>query len=212
MKKIIFILIILFFTVTFTLTLRGLVQMNDIVPAFPDEERGAIEGAVIEGAVRFLEAKSQMALLLKEYELSAKQPFDFSAALAHAEKAAGELEISLEEYEKSITICKQAGYVDEIIQKFKNFNYDAFASEKQLNSDIMVLVKAYFSGGNIMGAYRQNVDHISGILTILEQIKEKLTAGQSPDVSLFWQLSRQFSKASLFGNYCTMTAAAVFAQ
>jgi hypothetical protein len=212
MKKVIFILIVVCIGFTLTVTLEGLIDMNDIVPVFPGTEQAQIEGAVIEGAICFLEAKSQSDLLLKEYEKSARQPFNFPAALDHTEKAVAELEKALEEYEKSITVGKQAGYVSEIIQKFKNFDYDAFASGKQLNHDIMVLVKSYFSGGNILGAYRQNLDHIGEILITLEQIKEKLTANQLPDISLFWQLTQQFSKASLFGNYCTMTAAAIFAQ
>jgi len=208
MKKTIFILIVLFFT----LTLQALVDMNDIVPAFTGEAQGQIEGAVIEGAIHFLQAKSHSDLLLMEYEKSANQPFNFSAALDHAEKAIGELEKSIEEYEKSVSLGKQAGYVDEILQKFKNFNYDGFSADKRLNNDVMVLVKSYFSAGNILGAYQQNVDHIGEILITMEQIKEKLKINQLADITLFWQLVQRFSKAALFGNYCTITAATIFTQ
>jgi hypothetical protein len=76
----------------------------------------------------------------------------------------------------------------------------------------MTLVKAYFTGGNIVGAYRHRVEDLSEILIMLHQIKEKLVDQQTPDISLFWNLYQRFSEASLFGNYCTTTANAVFVQ
>lgn len=208
MKKFIFVVITLFLGCT----LSAFIELNDIVPAFPEEEQGAIESAVIQGAIHFLQAKSQADLLLGEVETSAKQPLNYSSALICTEKAIGELEKSINEYHQAITCAKQAGYVNDVIQKFKNFNYDAFASENKLNRDIMAVVKAYFSGGNIIGVYQQYVEYLGEILITLHLIKDKLTSDLLPDVSLSWQLLQQFSHASLFGNYCTITAAAVFGQ
>ena len=76
----------------------------------------------------------------------------------------------------------------------------------------MEVVKAYVSGGNILGLYQQNVEYLGEILITLNLVAEKCTAQQSPDISLLWQLLQQFSKAALFGNYCTVTATAVFSQ
>jgi hypothetical protein len=206
MKKIIFVVI----TLVLSLTLSAFIEMNDIVPAFPEEEQGAIESAVIQGAIYFLQAKSQADLLLGEVEKSAKQPLNYSSALICTEKAIAELEKSIDEYHQAITCAKRAGYIDDVIQKFKNFNYDAFASEKKLNRDIMAVVKAYFSGGNIIGVYRQYVEYLGEILITLHLIDDKLSADLLPDISLSWQLLQQFSRASLFGNYCTLTATAIF--
>ncbi|MCP5054010.1 MAG: hypothetical protein GY940_42975 [bacterium] len=208
MRKTIFVIIVLLLACS----LGAVIQMNDIVPVFPIQGRGQIEGAVIKGAIHFLQAQSHAALLMMEYEKSASQPFNSETALEQAEKAVTQLEASLEEYARSIDFGKQAGYVSETVNKFKNFNYDEFSSSRKLNGDAMVTVKAYFSGGNILGAYQQNVDYISETLATLRQIKEKVAAGQLPDVSLFWQLTQQLSETALFGNYCTMTASEVFAQ
>lgn len=206
MKKIIFVMIMLFLGVM----LSAFIELNDIVPAFPEEERGTVESAVIQGAIHFLQAKSQVYLLLTEVEKSAKQPLDYSSALLSTENTIAEVEKSINEYGQAITCAKSAGYVNEIIEKFKDFNYDAFASENKLNKDIMVVVKAYFSGGNIVGVYQQYVEYLGEILITLHLIKDRLTAGLLPDISLSWQLLQQFSLTSLFGNYCTMTATAVF--
>lgn len=208
MKKAIFILI----TLGLVLTLPATVLHNDIVPVFPGGDRNKIEGAVIDGAVHFLQAKSQADLLLVEYEKSARQTIDYPAALEYTEKAIAELEKSRDNYAQAHTLGKQAGYVAEMIQKFKTFDYDTYTAGKQLNSGVMASVKAYFSEGNILGTYWQQVEYIDDILLTLVPIKEKLTAGQLPDVSRLWQVVQQFSTSSLFGNYCTMTAQAVFAQ
>ena len=208
MKKIIVVVITLFLS----FTLSAFIELNDIVPAFPEEEQGAIESAVIQGAIQFLQAKSQADLLLVEVEKSAKQPLNYSSALICTEKAIGELEKSINEYHQAITCAKRAGYVNDVIQKFKNFNYDAFASENKLNRDIMAVVKAYFSGGNIVGVYQQYVEYLGEILITSHLIKDKLTADLLPDVSLSWQLLQQFSNASLFGNYCTLTATAILSM
>jgi len=208
MKKIIFVMITLFMGVMSS----AFIEMNDIVPAFPGEVQGTIENAVIQGAIHFLQAKSQADLLLGEVEKSAKQPLNYSSALVNTEKAIAELEKSISEYDQAITCAKQAGYVNEVIQKFKNFNYDAFTSENKLNRDIMTMVKAYFSGGNIVGVYQQYVEYLGEILITLHLIKDKLNADLLPDISLSWQLLQQFSQASLFGNYCTITATAILSK
>lgn len=206
------IIIVVMVTLFLTFALSAFIELNDIVPAFPEEEQGAIESAVIQGAVHFLQAKSQADLLLGEVEKSAKQPLNYSTALVCTEKAIGELEKSIDEYHQAITCAKRSGYVNEVIQKFKNFNYDTFVSENKLNGDIMAVVKAYFSGGNIVGVYRQNVEYLGEILITLHLIKDKLTADLLPDISLSWQLLQQFSHASLFGNYCTLTATAILSK
>lgn len=207
MKKTIF--VFMMFSFVFIPALEPFVVMNDIVPVFQEGERDKIEAAVIEGATRFLQAKSYADLLLQEYEKSGKQPIHYPAAFGYAEQAMTELETAREEYMKAIAAGIKAGYVDETIAKFKIYDYDMLAAEKEMNNDIMSAVKTYFSSGDILGAYRQNVTNIDKILSTLQLIKEKLAVDATPDISLFWQVLQQFSKAALFGNYCTMTAAAV---
>jgi hypothetical protein len=210
MRKTSFVLVALVFMVSISM-LASIVH-NDIVPVFPEGEQAKIESRVIEGAVHFLEASSQANLLLKEYEKSARQPFNYQAALEYTDKAIYELEISRAEYGQAVNTAKDAGYVTEMIQKFKDFDYDSFCASGQLNGDTMASVKAYLSAGNIVGAYRQNTERIDDILLVLVQVREKIAAGQLPDISLPWKLLQLFSEAALFGNYCTMTAHSVFAR
>jgi hypothetical protein len=208
MKKI----IVLFTVLVVFFPLYAFIELNDIVPAFPLEVQGPIESAVIEGAVQFLQAQAEANLLLAEYEKSGKSAFNYAAALSHAEKAIGAVEKSIAAYDQAITFGKDSGYRDEVIQKFKTFNYNSFASGKALNKDVMEVVAAYFTGGNILGVYQQNVEYLGEILITLNLVAEKCAAQQVPEVSLLWRLLQQFSGTALFGNYCTVTATTVFSQ
>lgn len=208
MKKIIFVLVLMSCLLSFQL--QAVVDMNDIVPAFPEGDRAAIETSVIEGAVRFLQAKSYADLLLCEVEKSARAPFNHVQALNYAEKSLAELTVSLSEYTQSLDLAGKAGVLPDMKTKFKTFNYDGYALEKSLDGDMMALVKAYFSTGDIPAAYRQNVENLDDIKITLIQIKETLGQGQTPELALYWQLLQRFAKASLFGNYCTMVATSVF--
>ncbi|MCK4764155.1 MAG: hypothetical protein KAW12_18290 [Candidatus Aminicenantes bacterium] len=207
MKKTIFLFLVTF--LVSTMTVEAFVVMNDVVPAFPQQNREKIEAAVIEGTIRFLQAKSYADLLLKEYEKSAKQALDYTAALDYAEKTITELETAKREYETSIAVGSRAGYAAGNIQRFKTFDYGQFESGKELDNHLMTAVKSYFSAGDILGAYQENIDNIDGILTVLQQIREKLKENETPDIELFWNLLQRFTRTALFGNYCTMTAAAV---
>jgi hypothetical protein len=196
----------------FFINLGAIVHYNDIKPAFSEESRESIEKSVIEGAIYFLKAKAQADLFLCEYEKSAKQTFNADLALVYTQVAIEEIKNSLFEYEKSLQFAKSAGYDEATIQKFKSFNYDGYTLGKQLNNDIMFLVKAYFASGNIIGAYQQNIDHIADVLLTLEQVKGMLNKHELPDVQFAWALSQKLSIAALFGSYSTMTAQDVFAQ
>lgn len=208
MKKLVFSSLVILLS-TFN---HALIFHNDIMPAFPPQDRPKIESAVIDGAVHFFLAQSHASLLMMEYERSAKQPLNNSVALTHTLNAINELEKSVEDYGQAVIFAIQAGYFSETISKFKTFNYDSFSLANQMNSDTMVLVKAYFSAGSIVGVYQQNVDNLNDILLLLLQIKTKLESGLTPDKTLLWHLFQQFSQTALFGNYCTVTAEKVMAN
>lgn len=211
MKKTMFFLIAGLFI--FIQGLHSWVVLNDVVPAFPSEERGLIEDSVVEGAYHYLLAKSHIALLLAQYEKSAKPDFNYSTALGHADKAAEELDASLKHFKSAIEMGKQAGYDQQNIEKFKTFNYDEFkeneAENQAFSETEIVQVKAYFAGGNILGAYQRNIDNITSVNVTLGLIRKDLAEGKMPRIKTIWKLLQQDSIATLFGNYCTVTAVGI---
>ncbi len=211
MRKTVFITGVLFVLV-FTSMLGAIVQMNDIARGFAQSWQAEIESAVVEGAIHYLQGKSQADFLICELEKSARQPFNYEEALVYADKAMAELNLSMKAYTQSIDSGKQAGYDADIQRKFLSFDYDKFTATKQMNSDVMVLVRAYLACGNVLGAYQQNADNIANIYMTLYHIREMLVNHRVPEVELFSKLVQQLAESSLFGNYCTTTATAVFAQ
>jgi hypothetical protein len=197
------------FLVMFTLILYisgySFIVMNDINCSFNEgPEKILLEDNVILGATHFLNSKSNADLLLMEYEKSGRQEFNFTLALEYVEKAIAELEISKEKYVKATEIGERLGYIETKQSWFKEFNYDTFIVENNLNREIAGIVKGYLIKGDVLGVYRHNLDNIDGILTTLSSIRDQVKIGKKPDISIFWNLLQQYSEATLFGNYSTV--------
>jgi len=210
MKKIIVLLLLVLLSLP--IVVRGTVDMNDIILVFPQENRTEIEASVIEGAIQFFVAKAHADLLFAEHERSAKQAFDYEAAGVYVEKAITAMSKAVDEYGKSLSLAKAAGYLPEVTAQFKSFDYEAHRTAFKMENDTLTRVKAYFLQGDIVGAYNQNVENLSEIQVTLEQIKEGLVKQKLPEIDTFCRLLQQFSKAAMFGNYCTVTATSIFKQ
>ncbi|MCK4766525.1 MAG: hypothetical protein KAW12_30300 [Candidatus Aminicenantes bacterium] len=200
MKKI---LTVLFIMLLF-LQAKAIIYVNDITPAFPEEYREEIESRIIDGASYFLKSQSYALLFLNEYEKSAAQPFDFSAASGYLEKTISELENSKTKYLQALEIGKNAGYKEENTAKLRNFNFDRLITENKLNSSVAQQVKYYLENADITGLYQQNINNIQAILNTLYSIRTRLGENAKPGVSTAWELFQQYSQAALFGNYSTM--------
>ena len=209
MKKILLIITIL----AFALSMHAFIFMNDLNCAFSEsQEKILLEENVIAGSAHFLHSKSYADLLLMEYEKPGQQAFNFTLALEYVEKAIAELEISKEKYVKAAEIGERLGYIETKQSWFKEFNYDTFILENNLNREIAGIVKSYLIKGDVLGVYRHNLDNIDGILTTLSSIRDQVKIGTKPDISSFWKLLQQYSEAALFGNYSTVIGTGVLTQ
>jgi hypothetical protein len=193
--------------------IQAFVSANDIVPVFSDEEsdkKQQIEYFVVSGTSLFLQSQSYSNLLLNEYELSGNQSFNCTGALGYAEKAISLLENSLNQYTKAKEAGEIIGYNPQKINLFRFFDYERFITDNSLNAVIAQKVQSYMQTGDILGLYQQNIDNLTGILNTLYTIKDNLKKGLKPDIKVFWNLMQQISESSLFGNYSTVIATAVF--
>jgi len=207
MKKSILSIIIITFIVT---NLQALIVLNDIVPAFSEGERNNIEAFVVEGSIHFLKGNSQAYLLLMEHEQLAKQAFTPVAALDYLEKSLTEFEAARGEYQKAFETAERAGYATDNIAKLKAFNYQAFASTRNLGAEEMNKVKSFFASGDILGAYNENLKNLDRIIVLLKKIQIELVKGNTPSLADSRLLLQQLTRAALFGNYCTLTATTIF--
>jgi hypothetical protein len=213
LKKTFFIILSVIASMVFLdIGVHAILHNNDIVPAFDDpdgQKKQEIESHVISGASLFLQAQSYANLLLYEYELSCKQPYNCVRSLQYLETTINLLENARDQYVSASGIGESVGYSAVKIARLKTFDYDAFIIENRLNKEIAKEVQGYLSSGDIVGIYQQSANDISAILNTLYSIKESLKVDEKPSINLFWKLLQQFSESSLFGNYATLMGTTV---
>ena len=196
--------LMLLFVLGFALNVHGLLCLNDVSPTFPEgTNRALIEGGVVFGAIHFLNSKSYADLLLMEYEKSAHQDFNYELAIDYIEKSIAELEISKSNYLKAKEIGENVGYIQRILICFKEYDYDKYIIENNLNREIAEIVKHYFKQSDILAVYQNNIDNINGILNTLYYIRDNLKINKMPTINSFWKLLEQYSYTTLFGNYAS---------
>jgi hypothetical protein len=213
MKKTIWLPI--FLMVVLLVTARPLTAIycaNDIVPAFPDGDKGAIEHYVIEGAGAYFKAQADVMNLFSLGETGALGPFDFPAALSLVRSAEEQLQKAKSSFLQAYDRGKSAGYAESKLNLLKDFDYDAFALREGLNEAIMKRVEAYLAKGDITGFYAHMAGDIGGMIESLTEIRGQLEVNLKPKTSAMWQLLQQFSETTLFGNYGTIIGQTLFNQ
>jgi len=200
MKKILFGLLFFLFAVHS----YALIYCNDLNCLFSEgSEKVQIEDNVVAGAIHFLHSKANTDLFLMEYEKSARQAFNYSLALEYVEKAIDELETAKVNYTGAVDIGERIGYIEKKIAWFKDYDYDTFITENNLNKEIAGMVKAYLINADILGVYKHSIDSINELLNILYVLRDKVKVNKKPGISTCWLLLQKYSDTTLFGNYST---------
>lgn len=206
MKKLIVILCLL----AINIPAYSLICVNDINCIFTESpDKPLIETHVVVGSAYFLESKSNADLLLMEYEKSANQTFNCALALEYTEKAIAGLESAKLNYIEAKNIGERIGYIEAKTNWFKEFNYDGFIMENNLNKEIAGRVKSYLVKADILGIYGKSIDDIDKILITLGNVRSQLQISKKPGIKVFWGLFQQYAEYSLFGNYATVMGMSV---
>lgn len=188
----------------------GYMYANDTYDGFPDPEKEEISEKVVAGASNFLESNSEALLLLKEYEISTTENFNFTSAFIRTESALGKLEESRKNFSEALKIAEKCEYEKTYRDKLINYNYDSYITDKSLNKEIASGVGYYLKRCDIVGLYRKNIENIDEIIELLEIIRDHLGNNEKPVISTFWTLLQKFSNAALFGNYSTVLSKTAF--
>jgi hypothetical protein len=183
---------------------------NDLIPPFPEGSRIIIESHVIDGATNFFKAKAAAMLLFADSEAGAKESFEYSSAILHADNAIEFLEKARSSYLLAYNFGKSAGYIKTRQDVLRNFDFETFQNDRKLNSSIMSKVKPFLSNGDVTGFYNQLITDISEIIELMTAIRGELSKNIKPDNSLYWELLQKISEATLFGNYGTMVGIHAF--
>lgn len=181
------------------------VTVNDLDCAFKDStEKAILTTEVVTGSLHFLKAKSNIDMLLYEYEKSALQSFNTAVSFDYLEKGIAELEASRKSYNEALLIGTRLGYSQAKSELFQSFNYDDLIQLSNYNQLIATKVKNYLSKGDILGLYKKNIENLDEILDTLYAINDRMKSGKKPEITLIWRVFQQYSEAALFGNYATV--------
>jgi len=138
---------------------------------------------------------------MKKTELSDKQFVSNDELIDPLDNALEQMKLAYTTYVKLNQLAYNTPYNPLVIDALKNFNYDGFRAEYNLNGEIFSEVKAYLGKGDIRGVYRKVMWDTAQLIGLLNRVKEKLEAGVFLPLKEVWKLNQAYSQSLLFGQY-----------
>ena len=106
-------------------------------------------------------------------------------------------------YRALINVAEVTPYNQEVIDKLKSFDYNAYVEDKRLNPVIFSAVKSYLSNGDVTRIYRKFYDNMVRILDKLYFIKQQVDGNILPEKIGLWEVNNLYFDNQLFGQYAT---------
>jgi hypothetical protein len=104
-------------------------------------------------------------------------------------------------FEELIKVAESTSYNLEVIERLKDFDYDSFMKEYNLNPYIFNIVKEYLMKGDITGTFKYTDEKFKEIEQVILKIQEEVSADRLPGVSMCWKLNELCAETTLFGSY-----------
>jgi hypothetical protein len=158
---------------------------------------------VIKGAGYFLTSQSKMQEFFKYIELSEIYGPNYEKFLITLNTAIWSMENAKAVYRALIYVAEATPYNQEVIDKLKFFDYDAYIEDKRLNPVIFSEVKSYLSNGDVTGIYKKFYDNTVIILDKLDVIKQRIDGNIFPEKTALWEVNNLYFDNQLFGQYAT---------
>lgn len=160
-----------------------------------------IEMYVIKGAGFYLDAYSDILVLLNRVEESDLIGMDYNEGGQISERALDNMYNAIYTYYYLIRQAEMTPYNEAVIKKLMAFDYAGFMEKWGLNSVLFKKVEEYLHQGDITGMYKYIYIELAAIVPILQQIRDELYLGKLPELSILWELNERCSKTLLFGQY-----------
>jgi hypothetical protein len=167
-----------------------------------------VEALVIEGAGYFLQANTDIQLLLKQVELKDIDGIDNPGSMRVVNNALENIIRTRKTYKRLIKTAKSTPYNPLVMDRLKHFAYDTFMMDNRMNPVTFKELASYLSRGDITGTFKRTHTGICAIEKLLTRIKQELLGNRLPGIPVFWELNERCAGTSLFGSY----AARVFQE
>lgn len=161
----------------------------------------SIPAMIVSGAGYFMESYVEAMTFLQRIEVSDPGALDFNELKVLLDTAVDKMTLSKVTYQKLKEKAEVTPYNPSIIERLKDFDYNALQQEKGLIKSINDETAAYLKTGDVRGIYAGSLESAEIILKKLEQLKTQIDAQQFPNVSDCWRLNQSYSHSLLIGQY-----------
>ncbi len=162
-----------------------------------------IEAYIEAGGGYFLNAFSNIMSVSNRIEMANLKGIDYEELQNLIDNALNNIKNAKETYYTLIKIALNTPYDPEVISKLESFNYQAFMTEKSLNSVIFKEVEGYLKNGDITGTFKRSHTSFLKIEELLLSIKDEVTLNRLPELSKVWEVNEEASNTLIFGQYNT---------
>jgi len=160
-----------------------------------------IEYYITLGAGYYLNATSDFQEFLKMVEVQDIEGIDFFAL----QKASGKSLVNMENaafiYMILVRQAEITPYNEAVINRLKDFEYQSFMLENNLNPVVFAEVGGFLQKGDITGLLKKVHNDLKVLAAMLKSVNEELYMNRVPQLSDLWRINETFSRLSLFGSF-----------
>jgi hypothetical protein len=164
-------------------------------------QNNQIEYYIVMGAGYYLKSKTSIQQLLKAVEWQDLQGVNFYEMENLVNSALYHMGTARYVYDILISQAEQTPYNESVLALLRDFDYDGFVTEKNLNRELFDVVRGYLQSGDITGVFKYSYKNQTKIISLLKTIKTHVYNRELPDISIFWDLNEILDQNSIVGSY-----------
>jgi hypothetical protein len=169
----------------------------------------SIEYYITLGAGHYLKANSNFQEFLTMVEMQDIRGIDFPAMQNAAGSSLVNMENAVTIYVNLVNQAETTPYNEAVIARLKDFDYQSFMQENDLNPVVFAEVEEFLQKGDITGLFKKVHTYLTGIAQMLKAINDELALNRVPQLPGLWRLNETFSHVSLFGSCAARLFSAV---
>ena len=168
-----------------------------------------IEYYITLGAGYYLNATSDFQEFLKMVEVQDIEGLDFFALQKKAGSSLLNVQNAAFIYMILVRQAENTPYNEAVITRLKDFDYQSFMLENNLNTVVFADVKGYLQTGDITGLLKKVYNDLVELAAMLKSVNGELALNQLPQLNELWRINETFSRLSLFGSYTARIFSAI---
>jgi len=160
-----------------------------------------IEYYITLGAGYYLNANSNFQEFLKMVEVQDIEGIDFFALQNEAGSSLVNIQNAAFIYMILVRQAENTPYNETVITRLKDFDYQSFMLENNLNPVVFAEVEGFLQKGDITELLKKVHNDLVELAAMLKSVNGELALNRVPQLSDLWRINETFSRVSLFGSY-----------